>query len=287
MRRLVSLLALAICVAAPRVHAQEPDRDGIRWNPKRDMRAGTTDWIVTGGAAGVALGAAIVSPLSDHARGGVLVDEEARDTLRARARQVRFALRDASDVGVSLASTWPFLVDALLTAWWYRGDSRLARDMAIVTAETFSIVAALQGVTNNLVSRERPYGRLCGEPGFPDSSIECEGNVRYRSFFSGHASLSFASASAVCVNHLGVGLLGAPWDALTCASGYVIATTTAMFRVAGDMHYISDVAVGALVGTSIGLLVPSLHLSRPLVETRAMDVRITPVGQGIGLSGSF
>jgi membrane-associated phospholipid phosphatase len=288
MRRALLFIAFAICTAAPTAWAQgEPDRDGVNWRPKRGMQVGTGDWVITGAAVGVALGAAVVSPLPQHARGGVLIDEDARDFLRARARNTRYGLRDASDVGVSLASTWPFLVDALLTTWWYRGDPKLARNMAIVSAETFAIVAAAQGVTNNLVSRERPYGRLCGEPGFPESSIECQGNVRYRSFFSGHASLSFASASVLCVNHLALGLLGPPWDALTCATGYTVATATALFRVVGDMHYVSDVTVGALVGTSIGLVVPMLHLTPSPSSAAKIDVRIAPVGQGLGLTGTF
>src|SRR5690606_5790145 len=141
---------------------------------------GTSDVVITGSAAGVALAMAILAPQNSRVRGGVLFDEDARDLLRVRSLNVRYMVRDASDVGASLATTWPFLVDALLTAWWYRGDGKLARNMALVAAETMAITAAAQGITNTSVARERPYGRLCGD-GLPGNSVDCEGNVRYRS----------------------------------------------------------------------------------------------------------
>ncbi len=279
-------------IPIPRTDNRIGGDDPSEWRPRRTLHTDVTDLLVTGGAAGLALSAAIIPPASRHAKGGVLFDEGARDFLRVSSRDGRYIVRDASDVGVSLASTWPFLVDALLTAWWHRGDVRLARNMALVSAEAFTLAAAAQGMTNTLVSRERPYGRLCGTEELPDSSVDCQGNVRYRSFFSGHSTLSFTSAGLLCVHHLGLGLLGGPWDAMTCVSGFGVAVSTAMFRVMSDMHYATDVSVGAIVGTSVGLLVPWLHLGPPPGTPEAaragrIDVRVTPVGQGIGLAGSF
>lgn len=266
--------------------------DPAKWDPKRTVQTSTADLAITGAATGVALAAAIIPPTSKHAKGGVLFDEDARDALRIDSRYGRYAVRDASDVGVSLASTWPFLVDALLTAWWHRGDVKLARNMALVNAEAFMIAAAAQGMTNTLVSRERPYGELCGTDEMPENSVDCQGNVRYRSFFSGHSTLSFTSAGLLCVHHLGLGLLGGPWDTVTCAAGFGVAATTALFRVMSDMHYASDITVGAVIGTSAGLLVPWLHLGPPPgtpASDRAgrVDIRVTPVGQGLGLTGTF
>lgn len=258
------------------------------WRPLRRYHVGPGDAAVTAGAAAVVIAAAIVPPQSTHQRGGVVIDDDARDVLRVGTQWGRYAVRDASDVGVSLAATWPFLIDALFTAWYHRGDPKLARDMALVTAETFAIAGAAQGITNGLVSRERPYGSLCGIVQ-PEDSVDCRGNVRYRSFFSGHAMLSFASASVLCVNHLGLGLLGNPWDKVTCAMGYGVAAMTGIFRVMSDMHYVSDITIGASVGTFVGLLVPYLHLEAiPRTERNTgVDVRVAPVGQGVGVQGTF
>ncbi len=277
-------------IAAPPLRAPEPvDRDAS-WQPKRTIKITTADYFVTGaGVAGAFVGA-IFPPRSKHVRGGVLADEDARDFVRLESRSARYQIRDASDVGVSLLSTWPFLVDALISAWWYRGDAALARKMAFMNAEAFALVAAVQGITTNIASRERPYGRLCGTDQIPNATIDCEGNVRYRSFFSGHATLSFTSAALLCSNHLGLGLLGAPWDVLTCATSATVAGATALFRMMGDMHYLSDVTVGAVFGTTMGLLIPWLHWGPPPGAAASIDrpdVRVAPVNQGLGLVGTF
>lgn len=261
--------------------------DPANWRPKRNIYTSTGDVLLVVAAAGVAVSAAIVSPQDERARGAVLFDEGVRDALRLRSSEGRYSIRDASDVGASLVTTWPFLVDALLTAWWYRGDVKLARNMALVAAEAISLSTAVQGVTNTIAARERPYGNLCGKE-FPEGTVDCEGDVRYRSFFSGHAAAAFASAGVLCVHHLGLALIGGPWDAITCGTSVAVAGAVATFRVMSDMHYATDISLGALIGSGIGLAVPLLHLSPP-VEHRAgrVEVRVSPVGQGLGVVGSF
>ena len=257
------------------------DRTPREWHPKKELHTGTGDWIVIGAGAAAALGAAIVPPQSKHPRGGVLYDEGARDALRLKSRWWRYAVRDMSDVGVSLETTWPFLVDALVSAWYWRGNTKVARDIVLVDAEAFVLAAAVQGWTNGLVARERPFGRLCGSE-IPEASVDCEDVVRYRSFFSGHATLSFTAAGVMCTNHLEMELLGAPWDVVTCAGAVGVAAMTATFRVMSDMHYATDATVGALVGTGFGLLIPWLHY-----RGESSDVHVGAVGQGLGLVGVF
>jgi membrane-associated phospholipid phosphatase len=276
-------------VSTGEVHPDE-DRgtDGVHWHPRREIHFGTGDFVVTGAAAGVIVGTAIATPRPDHWHGGILFDEDARDALRMPTLMGRYWVRDASDVGVSLASTWPFLVDALVTAWWYRGRADLARKMTFVGAQAFALASAVQGGANIIGSRERPFGRLCGTE-IPQKSVDCEPEVRYRSFFSGHATLAFTSAGLLCANHLGLGLLGKTGDILTCAGGFTVATMTGLFRVMSDMHYASDVAIGAIVGTAAGLAVPILHFDAPSKEPAAgtLDLRIGPVGRGVGVVGTF
>jgi membrane-associated phospholipid phosphatase len=268
-------------------HADEGrGTDGIHWHARREYSTGVGDYVVTGAAAGVIVGTAVVPPRQTHWRGGIAFDEDVRDALRISNLYGRYAVRDMSDVGVSFASTWPFLVDALVTAWWYRGRADLAYNMALVSAEAFALAAAVQGTANYFGSRERPYGRLCGSD-IPEKSVDCENSVRHRSFFSGHTTLGFTAAGLVCVNHLGLSLLGPAGDVATCASGIVVAATTSVFRIMSDMHYASDVAVGAVVGTLSGVLVPLLHLKKPGEGATGLDVRVAPVGQGLGITGTF
>lgn len=276
-------------VAALPAPAGALDRaDDTHWRPKRELHFGTVDFVVTGIATGVVVGTAVASPHSRHWRGGIGFDEDVRDALRAGSLRGRYWLRDLSDVGVSLASTWPFLFDALVTAWWHRGRADLARNMALVSAEAFALAAAVQGVANVAASRERPFGRLCGTE-IPNESVDCDPGVRYRSFFSGHATLAFTSAGLLCANHLGLGLLGSPGDILTCTGGFTVAAMTGLFRVMSDMHYASDAGIGALVGTTVGLAVPLLHFRRSSTEPSAgtIEWRLAPVGRGVGIAGTF
>ncbi len=254
-------------------------------------RFSTADYIITGAGAGLTLAAAIIKPSSMHSlSGGILFDDSVRKALRPDSLDTRFAFRDTSDVTLSLAATWPFFIDALATAWWYRGSRDTAQQMALLSLETLAVSGALQGVTNVFVSRERPYGQYCDTPDLPSNAIDCTSTSHYRSFFSGHSAFSFTGAALVCFNHFDNELLGGPWDAASCVTVYALAATTATFRVIGDVHYASDVITGALMGTLVGYGVPLLHRRHPdfnTVTTTGVVMKVVPMGTGLGVVGSF
>jgi membrane-associated phospholipid phosphatase len=283
--------ALPPAVAPP--PSAEPERIKKKWNPEYVPDATAADWIGIGVGASFAIGGAVASPQPKHWTGGVLFDESVRNTLRMPTAQGRYTVRDASDVGLSLLATWPFLVDALVTAWYTNGDPEIAKRMAIVDAEALAIIGGIQETTTAVASRERPYARNCGgtdREGIPDASVDCNGSIKYRSFFSGHSGLSFAAAGLVCVHHLGLDLLGGPGDALSCAGAYTVASTTALFRIMGDMHYATDVLTGAAVGSLVGIGIPLLRRTRVTSEppkAGAVRVDIIPVGAGLGIGGLF
>jgi len=251
----------------------------------------TVDYVIGGSAAAITLATAIVHPLSHHSlQGGFLVDDAVRNYVNSTTPQTRYAFRDASDVGLSLSATWPFFVDALSTAWWYRGNRDVAQEMALRDLQTLAIAGAVQGVTNILVSRQRPYGVYCGTPELPSNALDCTSPQEYRSFFSGHATFSFASAALICLDHTQTSLLGSPWDGLSCGTGYVLAAATTTFRVLADMHYVSDVVTGALVGTLIGYGVPYLHarhIDLGQVTTGGIKMQLVPSLGGAGVLGTF
>ncbi len=249
------------------------------------------DWVVTGTGGALTLATAILHPLKGHSiQGGILFDDDIRNALRSSNIQTRYGFRDASDVGLSLAATWPFFADALATAWWYRGSRDAAQQMALLDLEALGIAGAVQGVTNVVVSRPRPYVQYCGTSELPAAALDCNGPQQYRSFFSGHATFTFTAAALICDNHLGNALLGGPWDALNCAGGYLVAASTATLRVLADMHYASDVITGALVGTLIGYGVPFLHRRHRDLGTgtvNGMTFQLTPSVGGAAVLGTF
>jgi membrane-associated phospholipid phosphatase len=273
---------------APVSEARDEKGKPLEW---RWSRFSTADYLLTGAGAAITLAAAVIKPISPPAlSGGILFDDAVRRALRANSLQTRYAFRDASDVGVSLAVTWPFFADSLFTAWWYRGNRDAAEEMALIDLETLAVSGAVQGITNVLVGRERPYGRDCGTSVLPEAALDCQGSSRHRSFFSGHATFSFTGAALICIHHFENELLGSPWDALSCAAGYAVAASTATFRVVSDVHYASDALTGALVGTFIGYGVPFLHYRVGNVGgARAGTVRLqlVPSGDGIRVLGVF
>jgi len=254
-------------------------------------RFSTADYVVTMAGGAATLTAAIVRPRAQHSlSGGLWFDDSVRNALRVDTLANRYIFRDASDVGLSLLVSWPFVADALTTAWWYRGSREAAQEMALIDLETLAVSGAVQGVTNVLVSRERPYGGDCGSSELPSDALDCTGSSRYRSYFSGHSSFSFTSAALICVHHFKNELLGAPWDALSCAGGYAVAASTATFRIVSDMHYATDVLTGALVGTLVGYGVPLLHYSRrgsSATTLAGLQLHLIPSPGGVGLLGVF
>lgn len=265
-----------------------PERVQVeRWQPAAQLQSSLKDWYVVAAGAGVGLAAAIAQPQPQHARGGVLFDDWVRDHLRVGGLQRRYQFRDASDVGLSLETTWPFFVDALITAWWYRGNTYVAREMTRVDAQTLAVLAGFQGLMNVSVSRERPYGQDCGSAELPSDSIDCQGSNRYRSFFSGHTSTSFASAALICVHHLKLKLLGPVGDIASCIGSELVAATVSTFRIVGDMHYATDVLTGMFVGTALGVGIPLLHYRSSEKKPDEANINIIPIGTGLGLGGTF
>jgi membrane-associated phospholipid phosphatase len=252
---------------------------------------GTGDYVVSIAGAAITLGSAIVKPRAQHSlSGGLWFDESVRKALRARTLANRYIYRDASDVGLSLSVSWPFVADALTAAWWYRGSRESAQEMSLIDLETLAVSGAIQGATNVFVSRERPYGRDCGSSQLPGDALDCTGTIHYRSFFSGHSAFSFTGAALICMHHFENDLLGAPWDTLSCIGGYALATTTATFRVVSDVHYASDVLTGALLGTLVGYGVPLLHYAygaTPGTSNASLSLHLVPAPNGLGLLGIF
>ena len=90
-----------------------------------------------------------------------------------------------------------------------------------------------------------------------DKSKRFSGDARM-SFPSGHASMSYAAASVLAVM-LAERFGDDPGAVSGIALGYVLATAVAVHRVLGGKHFLTDVVVGAALGTALGLTIPLLH----------------------------
>jgi hypothetical protein len=255
------------------------------WDPAFN-RMDAPEMVLTSVFIGVALASAIAPPLSTRWMGGTLFDDGVRNALRLPTYQQQLDARDVSDVGLALITSFPILVDSLVVAYWYRGSEDVALQMSLIDAEAMSIAAAVQGSATFFGGRERPYGAECGGT-IPAPNSDCTSTSRYRSFFSGHSTLSFTSASLICAHHETLNLFESAVDPVTCVSSFVAAGAIAMLRVAGDMHYMSDVLTGAIVGTAIGLGVPLLHHYRTEKAGQTTTLRFVPLPTGAQIVGTF
>jgi membrane-associated phospholipid phosphatase len=184
-------------------------------------------------------------------------------------------------------------VDSLIVTYWYRQSHDVAAQMALITTEAVAFASALQGLSAGLTSRERPYGRNCGSK-LPEDIEECAHNMRYRSFFSGHTTVSFAAAGATCSNHLRHAVFGdGTADGLACATAFVAAGAVGTLRIVGDQHYMTDVLAGAGIGTLSGLGIPWLLHYGPFARVGStpgksqLSLNLVGVPNGLGVGGQF
>ncbi len=123
----------------------------------------------------------------------------------------------------------------------------------IMFAESNLITQGLTFISKALVKRPRPssyYG------------VDVENGVlskrASRSFFSGHTSFAFSAAVMA-----GLIFEDNPfhknWNAAFWASALATASATGIFRITSGNHFLTDVLVGAVVGSLTSVLVAQAH----------------------------
>ena len=143
----------------------------------------------------------------------------------------------------------------------------------------FSAVAWTTGFTQlakGRVSRQRPgyhYG-MGGATEFGEGSEQ-----ENLSFFSGDTSLAFSLiASAATVAYL----RRYPTAPYLAWWGGGVAALTGVLRIAADVHWATDVLVGAAAGTGVGVALPLLFHSP--IGTDSARVLPLPVRNGVGVA---
>jgi len=204
-------------------------------------------------------------------------DTAARDALRlddtaaadATSYVVGFALLPALVLGLNAASARD------------EGHAVQGAEDLLLVAEAVALSASLNQLTKFLVGRERPFVHAL-EPGWKDRTRDPADNNL--SFFSGHTTLAFAVAVSGATVATLRGYDTAPY---LWAIGGALAILTGGLRIAADRHYLSDVLVGAAVGSLVGWAVPWLHrASEDDDEETGMLSRAT-IGAGPDLTFSW
>ena len=150
------------------------------------------------------------------------------------------------------------------------GGLRTAAEDLLVLTEAMTVAGALTSITRYTTVRIRPFAYYGEGTGVPEDRL---------SFWSGHTTTAFSAAAAAGYVAQIRGYDSWPW---VYAVGFTAAGAVSYFRVAGDKHWMTDVLVGAAVGTGIGFLVPWLHRRSPEVS-----LRLVPQSNGLAVAGRF
>lgn len=196
------------------------------------------------------------------ALGGIasLGDQSARDAVRGAGPQGNGGLEAIAEFG----NAWgqPGVLGLGFALW---GGGLVAKRPTVAASGLRAIEAlTVSGTVTSLLKmtfgRARPYL----SPDAPDDFRLFRGaqyrDGRYSSMPSGHATAAFAFASAVTSEVR----LRAPQHARTVGVlTYGAAAATAYARMHDDRHWLSDVTVGAGIGTVTGWAITRWHATRP------------------------
>ncbi|MBL9027911.1 MAG: phosphatase PAP2 family protein [Myxococcales bacterium] len=258
-----------------------------RWPEFRTYQIGLVIGQVLAAVGSVAI------PGGERMRANNGFDDAVRDALRVKIPEGGRYARDASDIGLVLLVNQLF-VDNLIVTWWFHDKGSTAWQMTLVDAQTVSFSAAINSVVAGAAGRERPYARGYCTRSPEAESTDCQGNNRYRSFFSGHATAAFTMAALTCVHHAELPLYGGgPGEAVPCATSVALASGVSILRVAADQHYATDVITGAAFGTLSGIAIPyAFHYAwgdAPSDERGAQKpaISVLPTGTGLTVMGAF
>ncbi len=148
------------------------------------------------------------------------------------------------NVALGLALAAPVALDV----WALGASSALAEDLGVF-AETLAVNAALTNGVKYAVGRPSPRVYAARTP------EDLRARRGYQSFYSGHTSFAFAALGAASMTAgYRYGAWVAPWHVTGVVGGGIGAT-----RVLSGHHFPSDVIVGALAGSAVGIGVPWLH----------------------------
>ena len=274
-------LGLAIGVALPAfaapAGAQQPDSSlAIDTSPARTPERGVRTWKV---AAGLGAAAVAIVPF----------DVAITQRLRSPDLQRSTAWRNGAMVFDWYGAPGARAVGPLLAVAGSLARNPTMSDIGIHVSESYATAAVAVFIVKGIAGRARPYTVSSDRAydfevgrGFPHREP-------YSSFPSGHATGSFAFASSITVE------ARRHWPehaTLIGALAYGGAFLDGVSRVYRDMHWPSDVAAGALIGTVSGILVTRRQHAHPdnRLDALARRVLFAPAANGrlvVGVAQTF
>jgi membrane-associated phospholipid phosphatase len=286
----MAVVASVACVLG----ASRPARaDTIVWRDDEWSRVKSWELAMTAGL-GLAAGEITFlakSPAEGRWKGTILFDSQARDFFRLGTDRARSNAGITSDLLYYTNTFFPLIVDSAIVTWGVHHSPDAAWQEFAIDAEAFSITGIISATTQRFVARERPFVAPCrAHP----TNADCNPSpaVENVSFLSGHTAMALTGAMLTCFHHRKLHLYqNEAADLGICAALLTTATTASVLRMMSDRHYASDVLTGAVVGLSVGYLVPALHYdfatTKPLLGHSILLPQFGPNQGGLTLSGLF
>jgi membrane-associated phospholipid phosphatase len=176
-------------------------------------------------------------------------------TVNAFDRWAVFGYSNALDVTSSVFQYATAAIPAMF-AFLCRADQ--AATIGAVYLEALSWAFAAKNLLKYLLPRFRPYLYSPLPAGTGPAGSEYSD-----SFPSGHATIAFTAATfSLYTFH--VYFPSSRYLLPLALAGYGLASLTATFRVVSGMHFLTDVLAGALLGTTLGYVVPLVHRAGPM-----------------------
>lgn len=130
-------------------------------------------------------------------------------------------------------------------------DKKAWLTYGIMYAEVFALTFGTKDLLKNAIIRYRPY---MYSGGIPDGMM----NDYYNSFPSGSTALAFLSAGFLSAT-FSAEYPDSKWKIPIIAGSYTLATGIAACRIYSGSHFLTDVLVGAAIGSLYGWVIPLLH----------------------------
>lgn len=163
------------------------------------------------------------------------------------------------EVGDLLTVSSALALPLLLDEWSFESVSTIG----VMYLESISLLYGMKNTVKGLIKRPRPYNFIISEgENEEERREELTEEDRNFSFPSGHTAISFMTAtfSTYIYNK---GNSSKKSKIIMGVSSYSLALVASSFRIYAGVHYPIDLAAGAILGSGIGLLIPSLHLNLP------------------------
>jgi membrane-associated phospholipid phosphatase len=225
-------------------------------------------------ASALVAGAVALMPADDWLRGRV--DRRSmQSSASAHAIANDFSL--LGDPGTVILSVGTYAVGRI-------AGNKTVSEVGLHATEALVMSAAATEIVKGVAGRNRPYLQRADADDFVMLTGFTGG---FTSFPSGHTSAAFALAAVVDEE----GSTSWPHAArIVTPVTYGLASLVGLSRIYKDRHWMSDVAVGALVGEYSGLIVerfnrrhPHNALERWLVPSAVVPVRDTGAHGGAGM----